>query len=105
MGGYTGSRIPNTYIIDIDQDKVMRGPDMNIGRQWPACQKMVIGTKIYLVATGGANPAVANPADGYRLDSTEFLDVDLLYEGSEINWDKDYQAEGIKWTGDGKTIS
>ena len=101
MGGYTGSRIPNTYIIDIDQDKVMRGPDMNIGRQWPACQKMVIGTKTYLVVTGGANPAYPE----VYLDSTEFLDVDLLYEGSEINWDKDYQAEGIKWTGDGKTIS
>ena len=37
-------------------------------------------------------------------DSTEFLDVDLLYDGSEIDWNKDYQAEGIKWTDNGPKL-
>ena len=96
MGGYTGSRITHTYIIDIDQDKVMRGPDMNLGRQWPACQKMVLGTKAYLVVTGGYFTSID--------DSTEFLDVDLLYDGSELDWNKDYQADGIKWTDNGPKL-
>ena len=30
--------------------------------------------------------------------------MDLLYDGSEIDWNKDYQAEGIKWTDNGPKL-
>ena len=87
VGGYTGSRIPYTYIIDIDKDQITRGPDLITGRQDLACGKILIGSKTYLVAMGGATSSE-------RIDSTEFLDLDLL---DLSDFTKDYQAEGIKW--------
>ena len=97
MGGYTGSRIVYTYIIDIDKDQIKRGPDMNTIRQEPACSKIKIGQKMYLVVFGGHDNSV-------KLDSTEFLEVDVLYDGSDIDWSRDYQAEGIKWINNGPKL-
>ena len=76
-GGYTGSsRVKTTSIIDIANDQITSGPDLNVARNQHACNTVEIGSKNYAIVVGGYS--------GTNLASTELLDLDQLDQGSWI---------------------
>ena len=77
-GGYTGSSsVQTTSIIDIANDQITSGPDLNVARYRHACNTVEIGSKNYAIVVDGYG-------GGTRLASTELLDLDQLDQGSWI---------------------
>ena len=77
-GGLTGSsQLQTTSIIDIANDQITSGPDLNVARNQHACNTVEIGSKNYAIVVGGNG-------GGTRLASTELLDLDQLDQGSWI---------------------
>ena len=65
-----------TWIVDLkDNFKTKRGPKLNIGRMHPACAKMEIQDKVYVVVASG------NYISWPALDTVELLDTSDLDRG------------------------
>ena len=71
----TGGRSNDTYIIDTEAMRIVNGPKLMEGRSNNACQTMIIGQKVYIVAPGGVG---GTSRSGVKLKSTELLDLSQL---------------------------
>ena len=62
--------VTNTFIINVIDDKIEDGPALNTGREFLACEKVVIDTKTFVFAIAGYSRST-----GGKLNSVEILEV------------------------------
>merc|ERR1711976_110095 len=55
-GGYSGSTRRETFFVNIVEDTITNGPDLQNGRYAHGCNEIVINNVPYIVVTGGWNP-------------------------------------------------